>query len=137
MPWLYLLRGVVKLALQGLGAHGLLRPDSVLPCSVLLLLKPSSQLHALLRCAVPGPTCQHAGQASCRPCPPQPAYRCLSRQAQDTTAAGAVLSQVSTVLGAAVPSERADGAWSEGVAIWVAVAVVSLVGECSATQVCD
>lgn len=35
---------------------------------------------------------------------------------------------VSTVLGAAVPSERADGAWSEGVAIWVAVAVVSLVG---------
>lgn len=38
MPWLYLLRGVVKLALQGLGAHGLLRPDSILPCSVLLLL---------------------------------------------------------------------------------------------------
>ena len=38
--------------------------------------------------------------------------------------------QVSTVLGVAVPSERASSAWSEGVAIWVAVAVVSLVGEC-------
>ena len=32
------------------------------------------------------------------------------------------------MLGAAVPEERAHSAWSEGVAIWVAVLVVSLVG---------
>ena len=35
---------------------------------------------------------------------------------------------VSTVLGVAVPEERAQNAWTEGVAIWVAVLVVSLVG---------
>ena len=35
---------------------------------------------------------------------------------------------VSTVLGVAVPEERDQNAWTEGVAIWVAVAVVSLVG---------
>ena len=39
--------------------------------------------------------------------------------------------QVSTVLGAALPEERAQSGWTEGVAIWVAVIVVSLVGECS------
>jgi predicted aconitase len=37
--------------------------------------------------------------------------------------------QVSTVLGVAVPEEREHNAWTEGVAIWVAVFVVSLVGE--------
>lgn len=37
--------------------------------------------------------------------------------------------QISTILGVAVPAEREDSAWSEGVAIWVAVLVVSLVGE--------
>ena len=43
--------------------------------------------------------------------------------------------QVSTVLGVAIKEEREQKAWSEGVAIWVAVIVVSLVGErsyCSA-----
>lgn len=35
---------------------------------------------------------------------------------------------VSTVLGAAVPQEREQNSWTEGVAIWVAVLVVSLVG---------
>lgn len=35
---------------------------------------------------------------------------------------------VSTILGAAVPSQREENAWSEGIAIWVAVLVVSLVG---------
>lgn len=35
---------------------------------------------------------------------------------------------VSTVLGVAIPEEREQHAWSEGVAIWVAVLVVSLVG---------
>ncbi|KAK9829300.1 hypothetical protein WJX72_005021 [[Myrmecia] bisecta] len=35
---------------------------------------------------------------------------------------------VSTVLGAVIPEERENSAWSEGVAIWVAVAVVTLVG---------
>ncbi|KAI7841822.1 hypothetical protein COHA_004351 [Chlorella ohadii] len=35
---------------------------------------------------------------------------------------------ISTILGVAVPAEREDSAWSEGVAIWVAVLVVSLVG---------
>ena len=29
----------------------------------------------------------------------------------------------------AIPEERENSAWTEGVAIWVAVAVVSLVGE--------
>lgn len=36
--------------------------------------------------------------------------------------------QVSTVIGAVVPSEREQNAWSEGVAIWVAVVIVSGVG---------
>lgn len=35
---------------------------------------------------------------------------------------------VSTILGCAVPEEREQHAWTEGVAIWVAVLVVSLVG---------
>ncbi|PSC72089.1 P-type ATPase [Micractinium conductrix] len=39
-----------------------------------------------------------------------------------------VAALVSTVLGVAVPAEREDSAWTEGVAIWVAVLVVSLVG---------
>ena len=37
--------------------------------------------------------------------------------------------QISTVIGAALPSERAQNGWTEGVAIWVAVIIVSLVGE--------
>ena len=36
--------------------------------------------------------------------------------------------QVSTVLGAVIPTQRAEQAWTEGVAIWVAVIVVSFVG---------
>jgi hypothetical protein len=36
--------------------------------------------------------------------------------------------QVSTILGAVIPSQRAERAWTEGVAIWVAVVVVSFVG---------
>ena len=35
------------------------------------------------------------------------------------------------MLGVAVPEERENNAWTEGVAIWVAVLVVSLVGECA------
>ena len=35
---------------------------------------------------------------------------------------------MSTILGAAVPAQRAEQAWTEGVAIWAAVLVVSLVG---------
>jgi Ca2+-transporting ATPase len=38
--------------------------------------------------------------------------------------------QVSTVLGAALEEERKQNGWTEGVAIWIAVIVVSLVGEC-------
>ena len=36
--------------------------------------------------------------------------------------------QVSTVLGFAIRSQREEAAWTEGIAIWVAVGVVSLVG---------
>ncbi len=36
--------------------------------------------------------------------------------------------QVSTILGVAIKSQREESAWSEGVAIWVAVIVVSGVG---------
>lgn len=36
--------------------------------------------------------------------------------------------QVSTVAGLVVPEERAERAWLEGVAIWVAAAVVTVVG---------
>jgi hypothetical protein len=36
--------------------------------------------------------------------------------------------QISTVLGVAVKDQREESAWSEGVAIWVAVFVVSGVG---------
>jgi P-type Ca2+ transporter type 2C len=35
---------------------------------------------------------------------------------------------VSTVLGAGIPAEREHNAWIEGVAIWVAVIIVSMVG---------
>ena len=41
--------------------------------------------------------------------------------------------QISTVIGAALPSERAQSGWTEGVAIWVAVIIVSLVGKPSHT----
>ncbi len=37
--------------------------------------------------------------------------------------------QVSTVLGAAIPDQRAKNEWIEGVAIWVAVFLVSGIGE--------
>ena len=42
--------------------------------------------------------------------------------------------QVSTVLGVAIKEEREQNAWSEGVAIWVAVIVVSLVGEAASSM---
>ena len=42
---------------------------------------------------------------------------------------GSVVLQVSTVIGAAVKSQREESGWSEGVAIWVAVLIVSFVGE--------
>ena len=35
---------------------------------------------------------------------------------------------MSTILGVAIKSQREESAWSEGVAIWVAVIVVSGVG---------
>ncbi|CAK0781476.1 hypothetical protein CVIRNUC_005383 [Coccomyxa viridis] len=38
-----------------------------------------------------------------------------------------VAATISTVIGAALPSERAQSGWTEGVAIWVAVIIVSLV----------
>lgn len=37
--------------------------------------------------------------------------------------------QVSTVLGVALPEERAQQGWTEGLAIWCAVIIVSFVGE--------
>jgi Ca2+-transporting ATPase len=37
--------------------------------------------------------------------------------------------QISTVIGVAVKSQREESAWSEGVAIWIAVLVVSFVGK--------
>lgn len=40
------------------------------------------------------------------------------------------VAQVSTVLGAAIKEEREQNAWTEGVAIWIAVIVVSGVGKC-------
>jgi hypothetical protein len=36
---------------------------------------------------------------------------------------------VSTVLGSALPDQRAEGEWIEGVAIWIAVIAVTMVGE--------
>ena len=51
------------------------------------------------------------------------------RHPTEAVAAATHSLQVSTVLGVAVPKEREESAWSEGVAIWVAVLVVSLVGE--------
>jgi hypothetical protein len=40
------------------------------------------------------------------------------------------LLQVSTVLGAALEEQRKEGEYMEGIAIWVAVAIVIMVGEC-------
>ena len=37
--------------------------------------------------------------------------------------------QVSTILGVVIKQQREERAWTEGVAIWVAVLVVSSVGE--------
>ena len=39
-----------------------------------------------------------------------------------------IAATVSIVLGLAVPSERESGGWVDGVAIWVAVFIVSIVG---------
>ena len=39
------------------------------------------------------------------------------------------MDQVSTVLGVAMPEQRAKNEWIEGVAIWVAVFLVTGVGE--------
>jgi Ca2+-transporting ATPase len=36
---------------------------------------------------------------------------------------------VSTVLGAALEEQRKEGEWIEGIAIWVAVFIVIMVGE--------
>lgn len=37
--------------------------------------------------------------------------------------------QLSTVLGAAIPEERAERKWIEGIAIWAAIFLVTLVSE--------
>ncbi len=42
--------------------------------------------------------------------------------------------QVSTVLGAALEEQRKEGEYIEGIAIWVAVAIVIMVGEWHAAQ---
>jgi hypothetical protein len=39
------------------------------------------------------------------------------------------LLQLSTVLGSAIPEERHEGKWIEGVAIWVAIFLVTGVSE--------
>ncbi len=44
-------------------------------------------------------------------------------------AASAQKLQVSTVIGAAVKEQSEEAGWTEGVAIWVAVLVVSFVGK--------
>jgi hypothetical protein len=38
--------------------------------------------------------------------------------------------QLSTVIGAAIPEERHEGKWIEGIAIWVAIFLVTFVSEC-------
>jgi hypothetical protein len=52
----------------------------------------------------------------------------LGRLAHFADGAWRSCGQVSTILGAVIPSQRAERAWTEGVAIWVAVVVVSFVG---------
>jgi hypothetical protein len=37
--------------------------------------------------------------------------------------------QLSTVIGAAIPEERHEGKWIEGIAIWVAIFLVTFVSE--------
>jgi hypothetical protein len=41
--------------------------------------------------------------------------------------------QLSTVIGVAIPEERAERKWIEGIAIWAAILLVTLVSECHAT----
>jgi hypothetical protein len=43
-----------------------------------------------------------------------------------------LVAQISTILGSAIPDERAHNGWIEGVAIWIAVFVVIGVGACCA-----
>jgi putative Ca2+/H+ antiporter (TMEM165/GDT1 family) len=40
-----------------------------------------------------------------------------------------LLLQLSTVIGAAIPEERHEGKWIEGIAIWVAIFLVTFVSE--------
>jgi hypothetical protein len=40
-----------------------------------------------------------------------------------------LLPQLSTVIGAAIPEERHEGKWIEGIAIWVAIFLVTFVSE--------
>lgn len=39
------------------------------------------------------------------------------------------------MLGAALEEQRKEGEWIEGIAIWVAVAIVIMVGECMQSKV--
>jgi hypothetical protein len=48
--------------------------------------------------------------------------------------AAALLLQLSTVIGAAIPEERAERKWIEGIAIWCAIFLVTLVSECCHTH---
>ena len=48
-----------------------------------------------------------------------------------------LIGQVSTVLGFAIKSQREEAAWTEGIAIWVAVGVVSMVGKLGGLCVCN
>ena len=57
-----------------------------------------------------------------------PAHSCLTCGPRARLFKVSAVLQVSTVIGAVVKSQREQAAWTEGVAIFVAVMVVSLVG---------
>jgi len=69
-----------------------------------------------------------------RPLPRVPASRGAPAAAAPTPPR---LLQVSTILGSAIPAQRAHGEWVEGVAIWIAVIIVTLVGGFGAPRQCD
>jgi hypothetical protein len=54
---------------------------------------------------------------------------CLPPGAAAAGAGDTFIMQLSTVLGAAIPEERHENKWIEGVAIWVAIFLVTIVSE--------
>uniref|UniRef100_A0A383WGV1 Calcium-transporting ATPase n=1 Tax=Tetradesmus obliquus TaxID=3088 RepID=A0A383WGV1_TETOB len=93
-----------------------------------LAAKLNSDIKAGLTAEAADASRQHFGANTYRQVPPKSFFRILAEGFKDPVilllCAAALLS---TVLGAAIPEERHEGKWIEGVAIWVAIFLVTFV----------